>query len=73
VTRLEEQLDIAARARTLLPQSRSPYSAHIKLRYADGRVSDFVLGGTFRRGSGLTILDWRTAPLAEVFFAYAEG
>jgi DNA helicase IV len=73
VTRLEEQLDIAARARTLLPQSRSPYSAHIKLRYADGRESDFVLGGAFRRGSGLTILDWRTAPLSEVFFAYAEG
>ena len=73
MTRLEEQLDIAARARTLLPQSRSPYSAHVKLRYADGRESDFLLGGAFRRGSGLTILDWRTAPLSEAFFAYAEG
>jgi len=73
VTRLEEQLDIAARARTLLPQSRAPYSAHVKLRYADGRESDILLGGIFRRGSGLTILDWRTAPLAEVFFGYAEG
>ena len=73
MTRLEEQLDIAARARTLLPQSRAPYSAHVKLRYADGRESDILLGGIFRRGSGLTILDWRTAPLAEVFFAYAEG
>jgi len=73
VTRLEEQLDIAARARTLLPQSRAPYSAHVKLRYADGRESDILLGGIFRRGSGLTILDWRTAPLAEVFFGYGEG
>jgi len=73
VTRLEEQLDIAGRARTLLPQSRAPYCAHMKLRYADGRESDFVLGGIFRRGSGLTILDWRTAPLVEVFFGYAEG
>jgi hypothetical protein len=73
VTRLEEQLEIAGRARTLLPQSRAPYSAHMKLRYADGRESDFLLGGIFRRGSGLTILDWRTAPLAEVFFGYAEG
>jgi DNA helicase-2/ATP-dependent DNA helicase PcrA len=73
VTRLEEQLGIAARARTLLPQSRAPYSAHVKLRYADGRESDILLGGIFRRGSGLTILDWRTAPLAEVFFGYAEG
>ena len=73
MTRLEEQLDIAARARILLPQSRAPYSAHVKLRYADGRESDILLGGIFRRGSGLTILDWRTAPLAEVFFGYAEG
>jgi len=73
VTRLEEQLDIAARARILLPQSRAPYSAHVKLRYADGRESDILLGGIFRRGSGLTILDWRTAPLAEVFFGYGEG
>jgi len=73
VKRLDEQLEIAARARVLLPQSRAPYSGHMRLRYADGRVSDFLLGGTFRRGEGLTILDWRTAPLAEVFFAYAEG
>src|SRR5262249_28846543 len=73
VTRLEEQLDIAARARTLLPQSRAPYSAHVKLRYADGRERDVLMGGIFRRGTDLTIVDWRTAPLAEVFFAYAEG
>lgn len=73
MTRLEEQLELVARARTLLPQSRAPYSGHMKLRYADGRESDFLLGGIFRRGAGLTILDWRTAPLAEVFFAYAEG
>ncbi|HZX97181.1 MAG TPA: UvrD-helicase domain-containing protein [Myxococcales bacterium] len=73
VTRLEEQLEILARARVLLPQSKAPYSAHIRLRYADGRESDFLLGAVFRRGEGLTILDWRTAPLAEVFFAYAEG
>ena len=73
MTRLEEQLDLLARARTLLPHSRAPYSAHVKLRYADGRESDMLLGGVFRRGAGITILDWRTAPLAEVFFAWAEG
>src|SRR5207248_7597736 len=73
VTRLEEQHDLLARARTLLPYSRAPYSAHVKLRYADGRESDMLLGGVFRRGAGITILDWRTAPLAEVFFAWAEG
>src|SRR5256712_9650510 len=73
VTRLEEQLDLLARARTLLPHSRAPYSAHVKLRYADGRESDMLLGGVFRPGAGITILDWRTAPLAEVFFAWPEG
>ena len=74
MTRLDEQLDIAARARMLLPQSRAPYSAHVKLRYADGREADMLMGGIFRRGEGLTILDWRTAPLAEVFFAaWAPG
>ncbi|TMB13692.1 MAG: hypothetical protein E6J66_02555, partial [Deltaproteobacteria bacterium] len=73
MTRLEEQLDLLARARTLLPHSRAPYSAHVKLRYADGRESDMLLGGVFRRGAGITILDWRTAPLAEVFFAWGEG
>ena len=73
MTRLEEQLDIAARARTLLPQSRAPYAAHVRLRYADGRESDVLMGGIFRRGSDVTLVDWRTAPLAEVFFAYAEG
>src|SRR5439155_10724720 len=73
VTRLEEQLDLLARARTLLPHSRAPYSAHVKLRYADGRESGMLLGGVFRRGAGITILDWRTAPLAEVFFDWGEG
>ncbi len=71
--RLEQQLDVLARARALLPQSRAPYHAHLKLRYADGREADILLGGVFRRGEGVTIIDWRTAPLAEVFFGYGEG
>jgi len=73
LTRLEEQLEIAARARLLLPQSKAPYHAHIKVHRSDGAISDILLGGVFRRGEGLTIIDWRTAPLAEVFFGYQEG
>jgi hypothetical protein len=84
--RLQSQLDIVARARTLLPQSRAPYYAHLRLRsYGRGgdptggpdeagvHEFDVLLGGVFRRGAGVTIVDWRTAPLSEVFFGYAEG
>ena len=71
--RLEQQLEVLSRARALLPASRAPYHAHLRLRYADGREADILLGGLFRRGEGVTIIDWRTAPLAEVFFGYAEG
>jgi DNA helicase-2/ATP-dependent DNA helicase PcrA len=80
--RLQDQLDILARAKTLLPQSRAPYYAHLRLRTngrgfadapSDGREVDVLLGGVFRRGSGVTIVDWRTAPLSEVFFGYSEG
>jgi hypothetical protein len=45
----------------------------LKLRYENGREADILVGNVFRRGAGVTIIDWRTAPLAEVFFGYAEG
>jgi len=51
VTRLEEQLDIVQRARSLLPQSRAPYYAHLRLRSygrgfddRDAREFDVLLG-----------------------------
>ena len=71
--RLDHQLDILARARKLLPASRAPYHAHLRLRYQGGREADVLIGNLFRRGEGVTIIDWRTAPLAEVFFSYSEG
>ena len=71
--RLEHQLDVLARARRLLPASRAPYHAHLRLRHEGGREADVLVGNLFRRGEGLTIIDWRTAPLAEVFFSYSEG
>jgi DNA helicase IV len=71
--RLDHQLDVLAAARKLLPASRAPYHAHLRLRYQGGREADILLGNLFRRGEGVTIIDWRTAPLAEVFFSYSEG
>jgi len=45
----------------------------LQLRYQNGREADILVGNLFRRGAGVTIIDWRTAPLAEVFFGYGEG
>ena len=71
--RLDEQLAIAARARALVPGRSTPYFAHLRLRNDSGRESDVLLGLGFRSAGAVTVIDWRTAPLAEVFFACAEG
>jgi hypothetical protein len=39
----------------------------------DERVRDVLLGPETRTGGGVAIIDWRSAPLAEVFFSCAEG
>lgn len=63
--RVEEQLRIAG-------EVRARYFGHMRLR-TNGRETDVLLGAESRTRSGLTLIDWRTAPLAEVFFGYGEG
>ncbi len=57
-----------------LPDPRMPYFAHMRLAI-DDHTRDVLLGyRTFidaRRK--VTIVDWRHAPVARVFFAYREG
>jgi DNA helicase IV len=67
--RLAEQ---AAPAR--LPDARAPYVAHLKLR-EDGQVKDYLLGHTtfFDASAGVRIVDWRVAPVAQIFYRYREG
>ena len=56
------------------PDPRSPYVAH--LRIDDGRgPRDYLLGQSsfFDVRAGVRIVDWRTAPIAKVFYRYREG
>ena len=71
--RLEEELLIVERARVLVPGRPAPYHAHLRLRTHEGRERDVLLGQGFRAGDAISVIDWRTAPLAEVFFACEEG
>ena len=49
-----------------------PVYGHLKLQTA-GHALDVLIGGTTRINPGVSTLDWKTAPLAEVFFGYSEG
>ena len=75
-SRLQEricaQLRLAQLARSLSPNAAVPYFAHMRLD-TDGRVRNVLLGPETRTGGGVAIIDWRNAPLAEVFFSCAEG
>ncbi len=57
-----------------LPDMRAPYFAHLRLKEA-GKIRDVLLGyQTFiDTKQDVTIIDWRHAALAKVFFMYREG
>jgi DNA helicase-2/ATP-dependent DNA helicase PcrA len=63
--RIDEQLALRVHA-------VGPVYGHLKLETA-GHLLDVLIGGTTRINPGVSTLDWKTAPLAEVFFSYAEG
>ncbi|MBZ0271613.1 ATP-binding domain-containing protein [bacterium] len=65
---------------TRMPDRRSPYFARMRLRqYTDdgepGQAREILLGyRTFiDEARGVTIIDWRHAPVARVFYTYREG
>jgi DNA helicase-2/ATP-dependent DNA helicase PcrA len=57
-----------------LPDLAAPYFGHMRLRSA-GRSRDVLLGDCpfVDADRGVSIIDWRRAPLAEVFFACDPG
>ena len=65
--RQEEQL-----RRTRLPSPEVPYFAHLTL-LVDGQQREVLLGFLTFIDEGITIVDWRTAPVAKVFFNNDEG
>src|SRR5688572_27191500 len=58
----------------VLPDAAAPYLAHLRVREADG-VKDYLLGrASFLEPShGVRIVDWRVAPVAQIFYRHREG
>lgn len=50
----------------------NPYFAHMRLR-EDGKERHIYLGRVTRIDNGLRIIDWRNAPIAQLFYRYREG
>lgn len=57
-----------------LPDARAPYFAHLRVRDGGAR-RDYCLGrATFvDREADVRVVDWRHAPIAELFYRYREG
>jgi DNA helicase-2/ATP-dependent DNA helicase PcrA len=59
-----------------LPDARAPYFARMRVVMdGDSRPRDILLGAQTYADArhGIRIIDWQTAPLARVFFAYRPG
>ncbi len=65
---------LSLRSQSAMPDARSPYLAHLRLE-EDGELKDYLLGhGTFiDTRQNLRVIDWRVAPMAQVFYRYKEG
>lgn len=72
--RLERQLAIVEEVRAEHPEGLPRFHAHMRLQQEGlAKPTDILLGGANRVGAVVPIIDWRTAPLAHVFFAFEEG
>jgi hypothetical protein len=71
--RIDDQLRMLDWTRTWIPAGRTPYQAHFRIASSSGSQTDLLLGTEMRASPGLAMVDWRTAPLAEVFFGFTEG
>ncbi len=52
----------------------NPYFAHLRLK-TGGRETDVLIGrrGLIDRAAGVQIVDWRDAPVSQVYYRYDEG
>jgi DNA helicase IV len=59
---------------TPLPDPRAPYLAHLRLK-ENGQSRDYFLGyATYiDAGANVRVVDWRVAPVAQLFYRYREG
>ena len=65
---------IARQAGGPLPDPRSPYLAHLRMG-TDGGSKDYLLGHAsfVDTAAGVRVVDWRLAPVAQLFYRYREG
>jgi len=61
-------------SRSLPVDVRSPYFAHMRLR-ENSKERDVLIGkrGFIDRDSNVQIVDWRNAPISQVYYRYEEG
>ena len=75
-TRWSAQMALLAQLRKSRETPRvdrgSPYFAHLRLNES-GRRRDVCLGKATRLDNGLRIVDWRHAPIAQLFYRYQQG
>jgi DNA helicase IV len=57
-----------------LPDPEAPYLAHLRVDEA-GSVKDYLLGHAtlLDTAAGVRVVDWRVAPVAQIFYRYREG
>lgn len=56
-----------------LPDMDSPYFAHLGLITDEGNRRDILLGKNTYIKDGVSIVDWRDAPVSQIFYRYREG
>ena len=74
MTRLSALRGQLGGSRSLPIDTDAPYFAHMRLREADRR-RDVLVGkrGFIDRDSNVQIVDWRNAPISQVYYRYEEG
>jgi DNA helicase-2/ATP-dependent DNA helicase PcrA len=74
MTRLSALRGKIGGSRTLPIDAASPYFAHMALRER-GKSRDVLVGkrGFIDRDSGVQIVDWRNAPISQIYYRYEEG
>lgn len=74
MTRLAALKSRLGGGRTLPVDIASPYFAHMRLR-EHGKSKDVLIGkrGFIDRQSNVQIVDWRNAPVSQIYYRYEEG
>lgn len=74
MTRLASLRAQVGKAVALPVDPNSPYFAHMRLEEGERR-SDILIGkrSLVDRGAGVQIVDWRDAPISQIYYRYEEG